>query len=195
MKPDLSIEKQYSNYVICGVDEVGRGAWAGPVVVAGVIIDESRDLNGIYDSKGMTNNARELIAKKIKNEHKYAIAESTVEEIDKCNINQAIRLAVERVQQQLLADVILLDGNYNFNLSIRKINVIKGDSKSISIAAASIIAKVYRDRLMCELDKVHPGYMWSSNVGYGTPGHREALYKSGISKQHRKTYKPMKELL
>lgn len=197
MGADLSIEKQYSNYVIAGVDEVGRGAWAGPVVVGAVIIDQHRDYSGITDSKSLSFKKREILSHFIQEQHKCSIGSATPEEIDKLNINQAIRLSIERAIDALpqKPDLVLLDGNYSFDLSVKKINVIKGDSKSVSIAAASIIAKQYRDKLMMELEKGFQEYMWSQNVGYGTASHIEALKDHGVTCHHRTSYKPIKKML
>lgn len=196
MGADLSIEKQYSNYVIAGVDEVGRGAWAGPVVVGAVIIDQHMNHSGIADSKSLSFKMRETLSQTIQAQHKCSIGTASPEEIDKLNINQAIKLSVERAIDALpqRPDLVLLDGNYSFDLSVKKINVIKGDSKSVSIAAASIIAKQYRDKLMMELEKGFQEYMWSKNVGYGTATHIDALKKHGATCHHRASYKPIKAL-
>jgi ribonuclease HII len=197
MSADLSIEKQYSNYVIAGVDEVGRGAWAGPVVVSAVIINQNSDLSGIADSKSISAIKRQILSSIIKNTHSYAIGSAEPSEIDQLNINGAIRLSIERaiVKLPVKPDIILLDGNYSFDLSVKKVNVIKGDAKSISIAAASIVAKQYRDELMTVLGKDFPDFMWDKNVGYGTLSHRKALAVYGITKHHRLSYKPIKEVI
>ena len=197
MEADLSIEKQYSNYVIAGVDEVGRGAWAGPVVVSAVIIDQTKCFYGIADSKSLSAAKRLELSHKIKNDHLYGIGSADPHEIDLLNINNAIKLAIERAIAELpiKPDLILLDGNYSFDLSVKKINVIKGDAKSISIAAASIIAKQYRDNLMVSLSNEFPAFMWDKNVGYGTLVHRQALTTNGITKHHRLSYTPIRSLL
>ena len=195
MRPDLSIEEHYSNYVIVGVDEVGRGAWAGPVVVGAVIFDHTKSLDRINDSKLLSSALRAEIGQYIINNHLSAIGVASVEEIDSLNINNAIRLAIERALASFAAkpSLVLLDGNYSFGLSVEKHNVIQGDKKSISIAAASIIAKHYRDQLMAGLAKEHPEYYWHKNVGYGTKDHILALEKYGLTKYHRLSYNPMKQ--
>lgn len=197
MSADLSIEKQYSNYVIAGIDEVGRGAFAGPVVVAAVIINQSADYQGIEDSKSLSVKKRQELSARIKKDHVCAIGSATSEEIDALGINSAICLASERALKtlSLKPTLVLFDGNYKFELSIEKHNIISGDKKSISIAAASIVAKQYRDDLMIGLARENPQYGWDRNVGYGTKEHLGALAKCGITKYHRRCYSPIKDII
>ncbi len=197
MSADLSIEKQYSNYVIAGIDEVGRGAFAGPVVVAAVIINQTKNFRGIEDSKSLSVKKRRELSARIKTDHIYAIGSATSQEIDALGINRAICIASERALQELPVKptLVLFDGNYKFALSIVKHNIIGGDKKSVSIAAASIIAKQYRDDFMLELGKKYPHYGWERNVGYGTQEHRDALFRHGITQYHRMCYSPIKEMM
>lgn len=190
--PDLSIESLYSNYVIAGVDEVGRGCLAGPLVVGAVIIRREGLIAGINDSKKLAVSKRESMSQLIHSNHICAIAVAEVEEINRLGINPATFLAINRALKNLpqLPNMALVDGNYKSKFTVPHVNVIQGDSKSISIAAASIIAKVYRDNLMRALDKQYPHYNWKQNVGYGTKTHLEGLKRHGLSSHHRMNYKP-----
>lgn len=195
--PDLSIESLYSNYVIVGIDEVGRGAWAGPLVAGAVIIDQAaKDLSYINDSKKITRQEREIASQLIWNDHICGIGMATVEEINELGLNPATFLAIDRAIKALakLPNFALIDGNYKNNFAIPHLNVIRGDSKSISIAAASVIAKVHRDSMMRALDREFSVYDWQSNVGYGTKAHMSGLIMRGVSKHHRKNYKPIQEI-
>lgn len=196
---ELEIKQQYSNdnIIIAGIDEVGRGAWAGPVVTGAVIINKGKISESIKDSKQINPKKRKKISDFIWENHICAIGSASVEEINKLGINPAIFLAIERslVKLSTKANFALIDGNYKHQFSIPSQNIIKGDSKSISIAAASIIAKHYRDELMQTLSIDLPMYHWQKNVGYGTKDHIENLHKHGVSKHHRLTYKPIRELL
>lgn len=195
--PDLSIESLYSNYVIVGIDEVGRGAWAGPLVAGAVIINQaSKDISYINDSKKMKSQERTLASQLIWKEHTCGIGMVSVEEINEFGLNPATFLAIDRAIKALskVPTFALVDGNYKTTFAIPHRNLIRGDSISVSIAAASVIAKVYRDNLMRELDRECSVYNWQSNVGYGTKAHISGLIMSGISKHHRKNYRPIQEI-
>lgn len=193
---NFSIEDNYRNDIIAGIDEVGRGAWAGPVVAGAVIITQTALLNEIIDSKATTPQQRELLSREILRDHHCGIGVATVEEINLLGLNPAIFLAMERAlaSLSLRPTLALVDGNYKLSLPIKSLSIIKGDQKSISIAAASIIAKAHRDALMRTLATYHPQYLWDSNVGYGTAAHVEKIKEHGISKHHRKTFRPIKLL-
>lgn len=192
---NFDFEDRYPERIIAGVDEVGRGAWAGPLVVAAVIIERNKDVEGIADSKTLSKKSLLEMDHKIRSNHIYAIGEATIEEIYKYNINGATSIAMNRALDKLpRVDMVFVDGNIKLNREVQKLNIIKGDSLSTSIAAASIVAKVYRDSLMCELSKTHPEYHWEKNVGYGTKKHMEALEKYGLTDQHRLGYRPIAAL-
>jgi ribonuclease HII len=182
---------------VAGIDEAGRGPLAGPVYAAAVILDPARLPRGLDDSKAMTADARAKAFEKIM-ERALAVGVgiASVVEIDEINILQATMLAMRRATEQLsLAPVAaLVDGNRAPALACPVETIVEGDAKSMSIAAASIIAKVTRDRVMCALDQEHPGYNWTSNKGYGTPDHLAALDRLGPSIQHRKSFAPVAQL-
>ena len=194
---DFSIEDQHSNYVIVGLDEVGRGSWAGPVVVGAVIINRSYDCSGIHDSKTLSKPVLRELSKKILAQHICSIGISDIEEVNSSNLNNATAMAMVRAIESLPVKpgIALVDGNIKLQSSIRTVNVIRGDSISISIAAASIIAKVYRDNYMAKLAEDFPQYVWQKNVGYGTKKHLEQIIKYGISPHHRINYKPIQKIL
>ena len=194
--------------IICGLDEVGRGAWAGPLVAAAVILPasrqgESKRLYGLRDSKLLSHEQRVKLAKKIKRTSKFGIGEVTVEEIDKLKLTKATQLAYQRALKNLKAkvDFVLVDGVAGLHperatasrMGCRALK--KGDMICSSIAAASIVAKVYRDNLMRKLDKKYRGYYFSLHKGYGTRLHRERIAKLGCSGIHRKYYLPIKNTL
>ena len=196
---DFSIESTLSGF-IAGVDEAGRGPWAGPVVAAAVVIN--KDLididSGINDSKKVSKKNREFLFDKIISTSHFGVGITSVENIDKLNILEATKLAmVDAINQiNLKLDYVLVDGNQlPQSLPCPAQAVIKGDSKSISIAAASIIAKVTRDRIMEKLHKEFPVYGWNSNSGYGTKDHIEAIARHGICIHHRKSYAPIRKIL
>ena len=168
--PDLSIENQYQDKIIAGIDEVGRGAWAGPLVTGAVIINQKFSTHGINDSKKLTEAKRTEINHLILKNHTYSIGIASVEEINNYGLSKAIYLAIYRSISLLpiKPTLLLIDGNYTYDFGINTINILKGDNKSTSIAAASIIAKVYRDNLMKNLALSYPQYHWDKNVGYGT---------------------------
>jgi len=187
------LKKWSENYIEAGCDEVGRGCLCGPVVAAAVILDESFEQNLVNDSKKLTLKTRFELDDYIKNNVKdFAVAELSPEFIDKHNILNAsihaMHLALDKLT--IRPELILVDGNkfhpYNF---IPHQCIIKGDSKILSIAAASILAKNYRDQLMIKLHEEFPEYGWNKNMGYATKSHREALKKLGPTKYHRKSFR------
>lgn len=177
--------------LIAGVDEVGRGPLAGPVVAAAVIFDNETIIEGIDDSKKVSEKKRELLIDIIKKKAiSFGIGIIYEDEIDEINILQAslkaMKIAVE--QMSIKPDLILIDGNKSFPIDIQTKTIIKGDSKSFSIAAASILAKVTRDRMMIELAKKHPEYSWEKNKGYGTKVHIQSIKEHGATSYHRKSF-------
>ena len=177
--------------VICGVDEAGRGPLAGDVYAAAVIFDDATVIEGINDSKKLSENKREALFDVITEKAKaYCIATATVEEIETMNILNAAMLAMKRAVEGLEIEpqLALIDGNKSPDIDIPVQTVIKGDAKSQSIAAASILAKVARDRYMKELDKKYPQYQFSRHKGYGTKLHYEMIEKYGISPVHRPSF-------
>lgn len=184
---------------IAGVDEVGRGPYAGPVVAAAVILPHQLDLPGLNDSKKLTAKKREALATALEQhpEVHIGLAEISPAQIDEINILQATWLAMRQAVENLplKADFILVDGKPVKGLPVDSENLIKGDGRSASIAAASIIAKVYRDRLMCELDQSFPEYGFASNMGYGTKAHQQALEQFGATIHHRRSFAPVAKVL
>ena len=182
---------------IAGVDEVGRGPLAGPVVAAAVILPKNIEDLGFDDSKKLSASKREEIYRLIQ-EKAIAIGIGIVDAdiIDKVNIYQASRLAMQQAVSELKIqpDYLLIDA-MKIDVNTPQIGIIKGDAKSISIAAASIVAKQVRDQMMQEFDELYPGYDFSNNAGYGTPKHLEGLKSKGICPIHRKTFAPIKDYL
>lgn len=182
---------------IAGVDEVGRGPLAGPVVAAAVILPKNIEDLGFDDSKKLSASKREDIYRLIQ-EKAIAIGIGIVDAdiIDKVNIYQASRLAMQQAVSELKIqpDYLLIDA-MKIDVNTPQIGIIKGDAKSISIAAASIVAKQVRDQMMQEFDELYPGYDFSNNAGYGTPKHLEGLKSKGICPIHRKTFAPIKDYL
>ena len=188
--PDYERERKHGG-LVAGVDEAGRGPWAGPVIAAAVILDPLRIPDGIDDCKRLTAAQRDRAYDAIcRNALAYAVGAASVEEIDRFNILRASLLAMERAVLYLnqQPQLVLVDGNRAPSLSCPVETIVEGDVKSLSIAAASIVAKVFRDRMMCELDRRHPGYNWARNKGYGTSDHRKAIDTLGISSQHRRSF-------
>jgi ribonuclease HII len=183
------------------VDEVGRGPCAGPVVAAAVIIPKNllsaSWIAGIQDSKKIAAKKRDYLYGEIISHCPYAIAESSVVEIDDINILNAALLAMRRAVLALpvTPELVLVDGNKLPDLPMGGQTVIGGDGKILSIAAASIIAKVYRDRLMAQLAGDHPQYGWAQNAGYGTAMHLAALQQYGVSPHHRRSFAPVRQIL
>ncbi|WP_135075313.1 ribonuclease HII [Terasakiella sp. SH-1] len=199
--PDFELENEQSG-LVCGVDEAGRGPWAGPVTAAAVIFDQatlSPELaQNLNDSKKLSAKKREALIDQIKAESVWAVGEASVEEIDDVNILQATYLAMTRAVQGLVPkpDYALIDGNkMPPKLGVPGHPVVKGDSLSCSIAAASIIAKVTRDQQMANLAEEYPGYGWEKNAGYGVKLHQEGLATLGLTPHHRKSFKPIKKLM
>jgi len=183
---------------VCGVDEAGRGPLAGPVVAAAVILDADNPIEGLGDSKKISEKKRQQLYPLIKQHAKaWAIAEASAVEIDELNILQASLLAMKRAVEALKikADHALIDGNKAPQLNISCTCIIKGDEKEASIGAASILAKVYRDELLTELDKIYPEYQFAQHKGYPTKLHRELLKQHGACKEHRRSFKPVKDVL
>jgi ribonuclease HII len=177
--------------VLAGVDEAGRGPIAGPVVAASVIFDKKTFHKQINDSKKLNAKIRDLLFDWImENCITYGIGIVDHEEIDRINILQASLKAMKQAVEQmnLKPDLVLIDGNKMFNSELKTKAIVKGDAKSFSIAAASIIAKVTRDRIMTQLSKEFPNYMWNHNKGYATKAHIEAIKKFGVSPLHRITF-------
>ncbi len=198
--PDFTLEDQHDG-LVCGLDEVGRGPLAGPVVAACVIIpDEIKHLNFVSqlnDSKKVSPKKREALFDEITSHCYYGISQASVHEIDDINILQASLLAMKRAYLSMgqTAVMALVDGNKLPALPCKAQAVVKGDSISASIAAASILAKVTRDRMMQELGDIYPGYGWDANAGYGSKAHMEALDSIGITPHHRTTFAPVRERL
>ena len=183
--------------ITAGVDEVGRGCLAGPVVSAAVILKKGINLKLLKDSKKITFRKRENISEHIKENSYFAIGLATVEEILKLNILHASLLSMKRAINQLIIkpDITLIDGNFAPAGIKNYRTIINGDAKVKAISAASIIAKVYRDRLMIKLSKKFSNYAWDRNFGYGTKAHLKGLKKFGITAHHRKDFKPVHKIL
>lgn len=183
--------------LICGIDEVGRGPLAGPVVTCAVILNKEHNFIGLNDSKKLSASKRNEMEHKLKAEvQDYAFGIASVEEIDQFNIYQATKLAMSRAvanltqtPTHLLVDAIELD------IDIPQQSLIKGDARSVSIAAASVLAKEYRDDYMRQLGSVYPGYAFDKNVGYGTKDHLDGIERYGITNEHRKTFEPIKSIV
>lgn len=177
--------------IVCGIDEAGRGPLAGPVCAAAVILPEGCEIEGINDSKKLTEKKREALYDVIiEKAVAYGIATADEKEIDEINILQATYLAMNRAFQKLgiKPDMALVDGNRDPKLGIPTQTIVKGDARSMSIAAASILAKVTRDRFMLEMDKKYPEYQFAKHKGYGTKLHYEMLTEYGPSEIHRMTF-------
>jgi ribonuclease HII len=198
--PDFGFEDAAAAPV-AGIDEAGRGPWAGPVVAAAVILDRQTMPEilrvGLDDSKKLSRPTREALFAALPAHAVIGVGRAEVEEIDRLNILQATLLAMSRALDALAVRPAsaLVDGNRAPPLSCPLKCVVGGDGRSLSIAAASIVAKVTRDRLMAELDAVHPGYGWTRNAGYGTAQHRAALAELGVTNHHRRSFAPIARLL
>jgi ribonuclease HII len=198
--PDFTFElaaTQNGHTLICGVDEAGRGPWAGPVVASAVILNPANIPNGLNDSKKLTHEKREALFDPVMQSADVGIGIVSAAEIDDINILQATYLAMNRAMQNLKSQptLALVDGNRAPALPCKVQTIIKGDALSLSIAAASIIAKVTRDRIMIAMDKHYPGYGFAAHKGYGTAAHAAALAHIGPCPEHRKSFAPIRALL
>ena len=179
--------------IIAGVDEVGRGSLIGPVYAAAVILNTSINKKLLKDSKTLSRSKREILSKYIKKNSTWAIGKASVKEIEKINILHASLLAMKRAIKKLKRkpSLVFIDGNKLPEIKNYKLrSIIKGDQKIPSISAASIIAKVTRDKMITNLAKQFKGYYWDQNFGYGTKQHLKAIKNLGITSQHRKTFSP-----
>ncbi len=194
-RPDLALERKYGG-LIAGVDEAGRGPWAGPVVAAAVVFI-AKPPAGINDSKQLTADQRETLFPKIQNAAHVGVGIVAVDRIDDINIYHATHAAMFEAVKALAEApaAVLVDGNRHPKFDIPAEALIGGDALSISIAAASIIAKVTRDRIMRELALAFPPYAWERNKGYGTPEHAVALKLHGVTCHHRRSFRPVWERL
>ena len=183
--------------ITAGVDEVGRGCLAGPVVSAAVVLKKSINLNLLKDSKKISFNKREEVSEHIKKNSNYALGIASVEEILNLNILQASLLSMKRAIEKLeiKPGITLIDGNFAPRGLKNYKTIINGDEKIKVISAASIIAKVYRDKFMIRLTKKFSNYAWDRNFGYGTKAHFEGLKKFGVTSHHRKGFKPIHKIL
>ena len=183
--------------ITAGVDEVGRGCLAGPVVSAAVVLKKSINLNLLKDSKKISFNKREEVSEHIKKNSYYALGIASVEEILNLNILQASLLSMKRAIEKLeiKPGITLIDGNFAPRGLKNYKTIINGDEKIKVISAASIIAKVYRDKFMIRLSKKFSNYAWDRNFGYGTKAHFEGLKKFGVTSHHRKGFKPVHKIL
>jgi ribonuclease HII len=197
---DLAWERQlgWPQCDVAGVDEAGRGAWCGPVVAAAVIMPSGNTILGLNDSKKLSPKRRADLAAQIYQTCRVGVGQASVEEIDRLNILQASLLAMRRALLAIGAEAALIDGNKIPDMRDTAIickPVIGGDAKVVSIAAASIIAKQYRDQVMDELAVAFPDYDWQQNKGYGTPSHQKGLAAHGPCLHHRRSFKPIRDLV
>ena len=195
--PDFGIEDGYKG-LVCGVDEVGRGALCGPVLAAAVILDRSNGPKGIMDSKLLTPGIRSCLYPQIVGSAvSVGVAAVSAQEVDRVNVLNASLLAMGQAvsNMELKPDVALIDGNKVPDLDCLSRFVIGGDRLSISIAAASIVAKVERDQIMARLALQYPGYGWETNMGYGTARHIEEIRSAGITPEHRRSFRPVAQVL
>ena len=195
--PNLQVENEFKNQNVCGVDESGRGALAGPVVAAAIILDKNNIPEGINDSKVLSPYLREKIFYKLSLSSTIGIGIIQSNQIDKLNILNATMLAMKRaiLKLRIPADLALIDGNHSPKINIPCKTFVKGDKKISSIAAASIVAKFTRDKIMKRLASKWPYYGWEKNFGYGTKLHIQGISMQGISMYHRKTFKPIHNIL
>lgn len=194
----MILEKAFIDGPVCGVDEAGRGPWAGPVSAAAVILNPRKVIKGLDDSKKLNAKTREALEVEIKAKAlAWGVGFASVQEIAELNILHATGLAMCRAVEALAVapKYALVDGNYPFKLPCEVKTVVGGDAKSKSIAAASILAKVARDRLMVEMDGLYPGYGFASHKGYNAPTHLEALVTLGPCEIHRRAWNPVKLVL
>ncbi|MYM55510.1 ribonuclease HII [Thalassovita mangrovi] len=200
-KPDYTIEQEAhaQGYLrVAGVDEVGRGPLAGPVTAAAVVLDPAQIPVGLNDSKKLTAKKRQALLEQLLERADISVAHATVEEIDQHNILRASHIAMVRALEGLKVppDFALIDGNMiPRGLSLPSRAVVKGDALSLSIAAASIAAKIRRDQVMWDLAQQFPGYGWETNAGYPTKAHTDALRNLGVTPHHRRSFKPVHNIL
>ncbi len=194
--PNFHFELVSGHTLVCGIDEAGRGPWAGPVSAAAVILDPHNIPDGLNDSKKLNEAKREALYPQIIASSDVGIGLVSAQEIDQFNILQATYLAMQRAIANLKSKptLALVDGNRAPKLFCQTQTIIGGDAKSLSIAAASIIAKVTRDRIMCELDQTFPAYGFARHKGYGTAAHAAALAQYGPCTEHRQSFKPIAKL-
>ncbi|SEO85670.1 RNase HII [Salinihabitans flavidus] len=201
MAPDYTLEAEARAcgvMRVAGVDEVGRGPLAGPVTASVVILDTADIPDGLNDSKLLSGKKRIALFSEIISRAEVSVGHASVEEIDRMNILRASHLAMERAVAGLRMppDHLLIDGNMiPAGLTIPALAVVKGDARSLSIAAASIVAKITRDRLMVDLAQQHPGYGWETNAGYPSKQHKAALRDLGVTPHHRRSFKPVHNIL
>lgn len=188
-----ALELELSGGPVVGVDEAGRGPWAGPVVAAAVVLDPEKMPKGIDDSKALDADAREVAYASIVATAQFAVGIGCVERIDRDNILNATMWAMAEAVSalQVKPRLALIDGNRAPRLKCQHRTIVKGDAKCLSIAAASIIAKVTRDRIMVALGEKFPGYGFERHKGYGTPEHRESLQRLGVCEHHRRSFEPV----
>lgn len=196
MPPHFSLETSLTG-IVAGIDEAGCGPWAGPVVAAAAILDAKRLPQGIDDSKKLNPARREALYPLILESAKTGVGIATVEEIDRLNILQAAKLAMRRAFDMLpvTPDIALIDGNRKPDLPCVMRMIVGGDAMCLSIAAASIVAKVTRDRIMRELAQEFPHYGWEKNAGYGTAHHQKALAEYGVTPHHRRSFAPIRKMM
>ena len=197
--PDFSIERKAMRKgarLVCGIDEAGRGPWAGPVVAAAVVLDPKSIPHGLNDSKKLSEARREALFEPIMASARVGIGIAEVDRIDRDNILQATLWAMAQALDQIEGVALaLVDGNRAPALPCPVQTIVEGDAKSLSIAAASIIAKVTRDRIMVGHDQAYPGYGFARHKGYGTALHQEALRRHGVTPLHRTSFAPIAALL
>ncbi|TCL00698.1 RNase HII [Shimia isoporae] len=199
--PDFSLERTAFSKgatLVAGVDEVGRGPLAGPVTAAAVILNPQNIPAGLNDSKKLSAKKRTEMATEIRSVAQVSVAHASVAEIDEHNILRASHIAMERAVAALdpAPDYLLIDGNLiPKGLTITSEAVVKGDARSVSISAASIVAKTVRDEIMMDLAQQFPGYGWETNAGYPSKSHKEALRNLGVTPHHRRSFKPVHNIL
>ncbi len=193
---DLALERARRGPV-AGIDEAGRGPWAGPVVAAAVVLDAGSVPVGVTDSKRLSRARREALFAALRASARIGVGAASVAEIDRLNILEATLIAMRRAVDDLGVPPAhaLVDGNRAPELSCPATAVVGGDARSLSIAAASIVAKVTRDRIMARLARRYPGFGWERNAGYGTPEHRAALARLGVTPHHRRSFAPIARVL
>lgn len=196
--PEQGTLPWYAPGLVAGVDEAGRGPLAGPVVAAAVILDDLNPIAGLADSKKLTALRREKLFDEIRAKALcFCIAEASVEEIDRLNILQATMLAMQRAVHglRLKPGLVQVDGNRIPLLDVQAEAIVKGDAKVQAISAASILAKVHRDRWCCEFDRTYPQYGFAAHKGYGTAAHLEALNLHGATPEHRRSFAPVTRVI